>query len=119
VSILPRPSRPFRQASVAFEVSATYAGLCLIPYAGAFFAFPGISLLTKAALKWAFNFASMLEEHQAFYWNTAIRKASQAEDVSDAQDKIDQAPKNISKEDYAKLEKARMDAFRNLVLLTE
>lgn len=54
---------------------------------------------------------------QGFFFNTALRKASQAGDFVDSVNAINALPDNVSDEDYDKLEKVRMDNFRNFVTL--
>lgn len=56
-------------------------------------------------------------EMQAFFLNTAFRKASQAKDYVDAVSALAALPNTASNEEYENAEKKEMQAFRNFVLL--
>lgn len=81
-------------------------------------ALPVISELDEAALKALFNMLAGSAIMVAFFLNTAIRKASQAQDYVDAITTKNNLPPNTSQDDYAKAEQAEMLAFRNFVMLT-
>lgn len=57
-------------------------------------------------------------EMQAFFLNTAIRKASQAQDYINAVDAKASLPPTASDADYEKAEQNEMAAFRNFVMVT-
>lgn len=54
----------------------------------------------------------------AFFLNTAIRKASQANDYLDAVKAVDSLPKDATDEEYEKAERAEIDAFAKFVVVT-
>lgn len=54
----------------------------------------------------------------AFFLNTAIRKASQAQDFVDAVNAIEKLPKDVSQDDFEKARRRQMSAFANFVVLT-
>jgi hypothetical protein len=57
-------------------------------------------------------------EMQGFFLNTAIRKASQAEDFIAANDALNALPPTVTDEEYENAEKREMAAFRNFVRVT-
>jgi hypothetical protein len=54
----------------------------------------------------------------AFFGNTAIRKASQAKDFTDAAHRKDSLPPTATDAEYEAAEQEEMIAFRNLVMVT-
>lgn len=81
-------------------------------------ALPIISDLDQAALKAILNFLVESVVMEAFFLNTAIRKASQAQDYVDAITFKKSLPPTASQEIYAKAEAAECLAFRNFVMLS-
>lgn len=75
---------------------------------------PIIQMVIRAVMesltKWAFM--------QAFFLNTAIRKASQAQDYVNAINYKKALPPSASQDEYEKAERAQMLAFRNFVMVT-
>lgn len=55
---------------------------------------------------------------RGFFLNTAIRKASQAQDYVDAVKLINGLPPTATDKEYENAEKAEMAAFRNFVLIS-
>lgn len=56
---------------------------------------------------------------QAFFMNTVMRKATQSKDFTDAIEAINKLPGNVTDEEYAKYEAAKLVAFRHFVSLTD
>lgn len=54
----------------------------------------------------------------AFFMNTVMKKATDADDFIAAVAAIQNLPKDVSDEDFKKYRLAQMDAFRNFVALT-
>lgn len=80
-------------------------------------ALPIVSQLDQAALKAILNMLSQSVLMEAFFLNTAIRKASQAQDYVDAVTAKTSLPPTASQDEYAKAEAAECAAFRNFVML--
>lgn len=80
--------------------------------------FPVISSLVKSAIEFVLNVISKASVMQAFFMNTAVRKASQAVDFIDAVAAKNNLPPTATDLEYENAEKAEMAAFRNFVLLT-
>ena len=78
---------------------------------------PIISQLDQAAVKGILNALTGWALLEAFFLNTAIRKASQAQDYVEAITAKNALPPTASQEVYAKAEAAEIAAFRNFVLL--
>lgn len=69
-------------------------------------------------LQWILDKLTTWEVTQAFFINTAIRKASQAADYVDTVNYKNSLPPTVSDEDYAHAEAAEMHSFYNFVVLT-
>lgn len=80
-------------------------------------AMPIIADLDKAAIKAIITLLVNSVVMEAFFLNTAIRKASQAQDYVDAITTKKSLPPTASQEEYAKAEAAECLAFRNFVML--
>lgn len=81
-------------------------------------ALPIISTLDKAAVKEILTFITKAAVMEAFFLNTAIRKASQADDYVTAMTAKNSLPPTASQEEYAKFEQAEISAFKSFVTLT-
>ncbi len=78
---------------------------------------PIISTVDKEVIREILNLVSKATIMQAFFLNTALRKASQAGDLIAAVKTKLSLPQGASDADYEKAERAQMLAFRNFVLL--
>lgn len=81
-------------------------------------ALPVISDIDKEVLKIILDIVSKEAVMMGFFVNTAIRKASQAEDFVAAVNAKDALPDSASPEDFSTAEKNQMVAFRNFVMVT-
>lgn len=106
-----------RQTWVVWAVDTAYAAVVIQP-GFQWLAFPVISTLFKKVLEAVANALSKTAEQQAFFLNTAVRKASQSVDFTEAVKKKNSLPEDVSDEDYRKAELAQMDAFRSFVRVT-
>lgn len=79
---------------------------------------PIISYLNRALTKSVLNLLVNSTIMEAFFLNTAIKKASQAQDYIDTLNIKNNLPPTASNEEFENAEKREMAAFRNLVLLT-
>lgn len=79
---------------------------------------PVISTIFETLVKLGVTAIANALEMEGFFINTAIRKASQAQDYISAVDAKNQLPPTATDEEYENAEKAEMAAFRNFVLLT-
>lgn len=71
-------------------------------------------MIVKALITYLVNSAIM----EAFFLNTAVRKASQAQDYVDAIAAKAALPPTTSQANYQLAEQAEMTAFRNFVMVT-
>ena len=94
-----------------------FGELILIPWM-TWAALPVLSTLVKAAIGWGVNLLVGSAVLEAFFLNTAIRKASQAQDYIDAVTLKNSLPATATQEEYQNAENAEMVAFRNFVLLS-
>ncbi len=81
-------------------------------------ALPVISEIDRAVLKLIFDAFSKAAVMEAFFMNTAIRKASQAQDYVDAIDARKALPAGSTMEDYKIAEQKEMLAFRNFCMVS-
>jgi hypothetical protein len=81
-------------------------------------ALPIISELDKAALREVITLVCNSLVMQAFFVNTAIRKASQAQDYVDAFNYKKSLNPGVSDEEYKLAEQKEISAFRNFVMVT-
>lgn len=79
---------------------------------------PILKYLLGGALTWIITKIATWSVMQAFFLNTAIRKASQAQDYTDAVAAKNSLPKDVSDADYEKAEQTEMAAFRDFVILS-
>jgi hypothetical protein len=89
-----------------------------IPYLGPFLRAPVISHFLEYIIGYVMKALAETGEQQAFFLNTAIRKAGQADEFIEATSILDRLPKTASKEEYKNAETKRLVAFRNFVLLS-
>lgn len=89
-----------------------------IPELGPWLAIPVIATIDREILRLILNPLSRGVVMQAFFLNTAIRKAAQAKDFIEATDALYSLPEGTSDADYLAAEKARMLAFAGFVSLT-
>lgn len=107
-----------RSAFVDWAVAFIYAEELAIPGLGPIIALPIIGDIDRLIIRMIVESLSKHVVMEAFFMNTAIRKAAQAGDFVDAANALGSAPKDISDDEYKKLEQARADAFRNFVMVT-
>lgn len=81
-------------------------------------ALPIIADVDKAIIRMVLDALSKSIVMQAFFLNTAIRKAAQAQDFVDSVNNLNSLPADTSQEDYKNAEIARSIAFRNFVAVT-
>ncbi len=81
-------------------------------------ALPILQDIDKEILKVLLDMLSKSAVMMAFFTNTAIRKASQAKDFTDAVHAKNALPTTATPEEYENAEKAQMAAFRNFVLVS-
>lgn len=81
-------------------------------------ALPIISTIDKDLLKEVFILVANAPVMQAFFLNTAIKKASEAQDYIFAIEAKNNLSSSATKEEILNAEKLEMATFRNFVLLT-
>lgn len=106
-----------RQAWVSWAVAFAYGAEIAIP-GMAWVAAPVISDIDREALKLIFDALSKAEVQMAFFLNTAVRKASQAQDFVAAVGAKNSLPSIASDAEFAAAEHAQMVEFRNFVTVT-
>lgn len=79
--------------------------------------FPVVAQLFEFAVKLAVTAIANGIEMQAFFINTAVRKASQAKDFVDSINTRNALPPTATDKEYQDAEKAQMAAFRNFVMV--
>lgn len=77
-----------------------------------------IKTFAGTVLDWILNALTKWEVMQAFFLNTAIRKASQAQDYVDMVNKKNSLPENATDAEYEKAEAAEIAAFTAFVSVT-
>lgn len=77
-----------------------------------------IKNILDSAIEWALTKLSNWPYMQAFFWNTAIRKASQADDYIDKINYRESLPTIASDDEYEKAERAELEAFDRFVRVT-
>lgn len=106
-----------RQSFVNWGVAYVYGLEVAVPGLE-WVALPVISELDKTAIQAILDLISKSVIMEAFFINTTIRKASQAQDYVSAVDAKNSLPPTATKDEYEAAEKAEMSAFRNFVLIT-
>jgi hypothetical protein len=81
-------------------------------------AWPVISDVVKMVLRAILNRLSASVVMQAFFLNTAMRKAAQAKDYLEAVRLKQALPDDVDDEDYERAERAEIKAFAEFVTLT-
>ena len=76
---------------------------------------PFIRSIVERALEWVLKVLVDSTLMQAFFLNTAIRKAGQAVDYINAINAKNALPESVSEEDYEKAERFEIDMFNNFV----
>ncbi len=89
-----------------------------IPALAPWLAVPFIAEVDRELLKLVLEALSHGLVMQAFFLNTAIRKAAQAVDFAEACEALNNLPPGTSDADYLAAEKARMVAFAGFVSIT-
>ncbi len=107
-----------RQSFVTWGVAFVFGEELAIPALAPILAFPLAAAIDREAIKFILDLISKAEIQQAFFLNTAIRKASQAEDYLSAKRALEALPESTSDDEYKKAERFSNAQFRNLVLLT-
>jgi hypothetical protein len=79
---------------------------------------PVISTIFKTIVELVVSTLANMLEMEAFFINTAIRKASQAADYVNAVSELKALPETATFEEYENAEKKEMAAFRNFVRVT-
>lgn len=78
-------------------------------------ALPVISSVDREVIKIILNALSESTVMEAFFMNTALRKASEAKDYVEAVKLKNELPEDVSDDEYEKYERKEMDAFINFV----
>lgn len=106
-----------RSAFVDWAVAFIFAEEIAIP-GMEWVALPVISDIDKAIIRAVVDALSKAVVMQAFFLNTAIRKAAQAQDFVDAANALENLAKDVSSDAYKAAENARALAFRSFVMVT-
>jgi len=102
---------------VTWATGAAFTALAAVP--GMFWiTAPIISTFIQWVFSSIIGWVARQAVMQAFFLDTAIRKASQAGDYQDAVNAADNLPTTATDKEYADAEQAEILAFRNFVLLT-
>lgn len=80
-------------------------------------ALPIVNTIVKATIDSVLNILTRSAVMEAFFLNTSIRKASQAQDYVDAVTLKNNLPPNVSDADYEKAEQDEISAFNSFVTL--
>lgn len=107
-----------RQSFVSWGTKFVIISAASVPWL-AFLSLPVIRELFEFILTQIIDALSKGLEMEAFFFNTAIRKASQARDFIEAVEAKNALPPTASKEEYESAEKRQMAAFRNFVIVTQ
>lgn len=108
------------------QTRSTFVTLAAAYIDGLILAIPGIGgfllfmykFLGRPFVNWVLDKLSKWEVMQAFFLNTALRKASQAKDFVDATTHLDTLPEDTSNAVYLAAEKDRADKFKQFVAAT-
>lgn len=106
-----------RQTWVTWAVAFIFAEEVAIP-GMEWVALPIISAIDKEIIKLILDAVSKQAVMLAFFANTAIRKASQAADYTDAIKAKKALPLGATEEEFKHAEKTELLAFRNFVMLS-
>lgn len=102
---------------VLWAVKYAYAAIIVVPGLS-WIALPGVSDLVQDGIEWLATLLSGSAILQAFMLNTAIRKASQAQDFQDAVNAVKALPTTVTDEEYSNAEQTQINAFHNFVMVT-
>ena len=102
---------------VTWANTAVFAGLLTVP-GMQWIGLPVVSYIVKAAINAAIAWLAESAMMAAFFLNTAVRKASQAQDYADAVSNKNGLPPTATPEEFKNAEQAEMDAFHRFVLFT-
>ena len=103
---------------VSIETDLAMTEIALIPSVGPFLVGPVIGVITKFVVEKIISKLANGVRQQAFFFNTAVRKASQAGDYADASNALASLPESTSDADYKAAEEKRAQAFNDFVVLT-
>ncbi len=106
-----------RSSFVTWAVAYVYGAEIAIP-GMEWVALPVISDIDKEMIKVILDLLTKSVIMEAFFINTAVRKASQAADYIDTINAKKNLPTTATQEEYENAEKAEMAAFRNFVMVT-
>lgn len=106
-----------RGTFVTWATTIVFAAAIAVPGLG-WLAFPVVAPFVKAMINWGANVISKAAVMEAFFLNTSIRKAAQAQDYIDAVTAKNLLPETATFEEYYNAEKAEMLAFSDFVRLT-
>lgn len=99
--------------ATAYVVAQTIA----IPYM-TWIALPFVNYIYKSLVGWLLGILSNSTVMMAFFMNTAIKKASQAQDYLDAVNAKNSLPNTVTQAQYKQYEQNEISAFNSLVSLT-
>jgi hypothetical protein len=99
--------------ATAYVVAQTIA----IPYLS-WIAMPFVNYIYKSLVGWLLGILSRSTVMMAFFMNTAIKKASQAQDYLDAVNAKNSLPNTVTQAQYKQYEQNEISAFNSLVSLT-
>lgn len=103
---------------VTWGTKFAYADLLTVPGLGTFIALPIISSIAQYFIARIIGSLAGSAVMAAFFLNTAVRKASQAQDYSDAVNAKNSLPPTATDAEYAAAEQTEMNAFKNFVMVT-
>lgn len=106
-----------RQSWVTWGVAEVSAAVLGIPGIGGFLIFI-FNWFGKPLVELVFNFISKRGVMLAFFLNTAVRKASQAKDFTDAVHAKNSLPDSATKEEFANAENHEIIQFINFALIS-
>lgn len=108
----------FQSSFVTAGTDFIYAELLLIP-GMQWLSLPIISPLVQAAIHFCLNLLVGWAVMEAFFLETALKKANQAETYLNAVGAKNALPPTASDAEYEKAEQSEMAAFRSLVLVSD
>lgn len=107
----------FQSSFVTWSVDVVFGVTIATPWLS-WLGWPVISVVYRDILTWIISTLAASAVMQAFFWNTAMRKAGEADDYVDLKNAKEKLPEDVSDADYEKAEQAEMAAFNDLVMLT-
>lgn len=106
-----------RSTFVEWAVMYAYGQLILVPGL-TWMALPVVKSIVQWFIQIVVNDISNAAVMEGFFLNTAIRKATQADDFVQAVNAKNNLPKDASDDEYNQAERVQMDSFRNFVAVT-